>query len=83
MARKRLVLTLDEAVLRAVEARAARIGRGKSQVIEESLRRDLGLGEFERIWARVKPAPYEAGLELAVARQEHAMREERRAASGP
>ena len=35
---------LDE-VLRAVKVRAARSGKGDSEVIEEALRRDLGLAE--------------------------------------
>ncbi|HEX3519212.1 MAG TPA: hypothetical protein VHT29_09290 [Solirubrobacteraceae bacterium] len=32
--------------------RAARTGRGDSQVIEDSLRRDLGLDLLERLWKR-------------------------------
>lgn len=35
--------TLDENVLRWVKVRAARQGKADSQIIEESLRRDLGL----------------------------------------
>lgn len=45
-------MTLDESVLRAVKLRAARLGRGDSEVIEESLRRDLGLDLLERLWAK-------------------------------
>ena len=51
MAKVRTTVTLDEEVLRWVKVRAARQGKGDSQVIEESLRRDLGLDLLERIWA--------------------------------
>ena len=46
----RTTLTIDESVLRAVKMRAARTGRGDSQVIEGSLRRDLGLDLLKRLW---------------------------------
>lgn len=81
MAKARTTLTVDEEVLRAVRIKAARTGKRDSEVIEDSLRRDLGLDELERIWARVKPAPYEEGLKLAY-EELHAMRRERRAAGG-
>jgi plasmid stability protein len=45
-------VTLDDSVLRAVKIRAARLGRGDSEVIEESLRRDLGLDLMTRLWAK-------------------------------
>jgi hypothetical protein len=48
----RTTVTIDESVLRAVKVRAARLGRGDSEVIEESLRRDLGLDLLERLWAK-------------------------------
>jgi hypothetical protein len=35
-----------------VKIRAARLGRGDSEVIEASLRRDLGLDVLERLWAK-------------------------------
>ncbi len=50
MSKVRTTLTIDEAVLKAVRMRAARLGRGDSEVIEESLRRDLGLDLLERLW---------------------------------
>lgn len=62
--------------------KAARTGRCGSEVIEESLRRDLGLDELERIWAEVKPLSEEEGMDLAVTEQ-HEMRRERHAAGGP
>ena len=52
MAKVRTTLTVDAEVLRAVRVRAARDGKGDSQVIEEALRRDLGLDLLDRLWAR-------------------------------
>lgn len=52
MSKVRTTLTIDAAVLRAVKVRAARAGRGDSEVIEEALRRDLGLDLLGRSWAR-------------------------------
>jgi hypothetical protein len=52
MSKVRTTLTIDESVMKAVKMRAARTGRGDSQVIEDSLRRDLGLDLLERLWAR-------------------------------
>jgi hypothetical protein len=52
MTKVRTTLTIDADVLRAVKVRAARLGRGDSDVIEESLRRDLGLDLLERLWER-------------------------------
>jgi hypothetical protein len=51
----RTTVTLDEDVFRAVKIKAARTGKRDSQVIEESLRRDLGAEGLEDIWARVTP----------------------------
>jgi gamma-glutamyl:cysteine ligase YbdK (ATP-grasp superfamily) len=81
MAKMRTTLTVDEEVLRAVRIRAARTGKRDSEVIEDALRRDLGLDALEEIWAKVNPAPEKEGLELAVA-ELHAMRREKRAAGG-
>jgi hypothetical protein len=39
---------MDEDVLRAVKVTAARTGRRDSQVIEEALRRDLGLTDLDK-----------------------------------
>ncbi len=52
MAKIRTTLTIDADVLRAVRVRAARAGKGDSQMIEEALRRDLGLDLLDRLWAR-------------------------------
>lgn len=72
MAKIRTTLTIDEAVLRAVKVRAARSGKGDSEVIEEALRRELGLDLFERLWERNKLSEQEA-QDLAVEAQ-HATR---------
>ncbi len=72
MPRVRTTLTIDEQVLRAVKVRAARSGKGDSEVIEEALRRELGFDLLERLWQRAEIAEEDA-LELAVEAQ-HATR---------
>ncbi|HEY5815000.1 MAG TPA: hypothetical protein VIS95_01510 [Solirubrobacterales bacterium] len=81
MSKTRTTVTLEEDVFRAVKIQAARSGRRDSEVIEAALRRDLGLDALDRLWAKVKPAPEEEGMELATS-ELHAMRREKRAASG-
>jgi len=83
MAKTRPTLTVDEDVLRAVRIKAARTGKRDSEVIEESLRRDLKLDTMERIWANVKnPLSEEEGMKLAV-EEVRAVRKERHVAGGP
>jgi hypothetical protein len=72
----RTTLTIDEDVLRAVKVRAARTGKGDGEVIEEALRRDLGLDLLQRLWTRNDLAEGDA-VELAVEAQ-HATRRRRR-----
>ncbi len=60
MPKVRTTLTIDEEVLRSVKIRAARTGKGDSAVIEEALRRDLGLDLLERLWERDDLAEDEA-----------------------
>jgi gamma-glutamyl:cysteine ligase YbdK (ATP-grasp superfamily) len=81
MRKARTTVSLDEDVFRAVKIKAARTGKRDSQVIEESLRRDLGLDELAEIWAKVTPAAEDKGLKLAYD-ELRAMREERRAEGG-
>ena len=50
VAKARTTITVDERVLRAVRVKAARSGRRDSDVIEEALRRDLGIDLLERVW---------------------------------
>lgn len=68
MARVRTTLTVDADVLRAVKVRAARSGKGDSEVIEEALRRDLGLDLLDRLWSTNKLSE-EAALALSVEAQ--------------
>jgi len=76
MTRVRTTLTVDADVLRAVKVKAARTGKGDSEVIEEALRRDLGLDLLERLWERNQLTEEDA-LSLAVEAQ-HATRPDRR-----
>jgi hypothetical protein len=76
MAKVRTTLTVDADVLRAVKVRAARTGKGDSEVIEEAVRRDLGLDLLERLWTRNQLGEEEA-MNLAVEAQ-HAVRRPRR-----
>lgn len=72
MSKTRTTLTVDEEVLRWVKVRAARTGKGDSEVIEEALRRELGLDLFDRLWQR-NEMDEDAALQLAVDAQ-HASR---------
>ena len=73
MAKARTTITLDERVLRAVRVKAARSGRRDSDVIEEALRRDLGLDLLERVWQGSDLDEDEA-LRVAVEAQHQARR---------
>jgi Ribbon-helix-helix protein, copG family len=73
MPKVRTTIALDERVLRAVRAKAARTGRRDSEVIEEALRRDLGLDVLDRTWARAD-LPEDEALRLAVEGQHEARR---------
>jgi predicted CoA-binding protein len=64
MPKTRTTLTIEEDVLRAIKVRAARSGIGESQVIEDAVRRDLGLDLMDRLWARNDMSEEEA-TELA------------------
>lgn len=70
----RTTLTIDEDVLRAVKIRAARSGRRDSDLIEESLRRDLGLNVLDEIWAGQEMGEGEA-MDLALEAQAAVRRE--------
>jgi hypothetical protein len=59
---------VDADVLRAIKVRAARSGKGDSEVIEEALRRDLGLDLLDRMWA-ANDLPEEDAIALAVEAQ--------------
>lgn len=70
-------LTIEEEVLRAVRVRAARTGKGDSAVIEEALRRDLGLDLLEELGDRNQFSEEEA-TQLAVEAQHATGRRRRR-----
>ncbi|MGI9156625.1 MAG: hypothetical protein ACR2FG_08310 [Marmoricola sp.] len=72
MPKARTTDTIDERVLTVVRVRAARAGKGDSEVIEEALRRDLGLDLLERLWTKNDLSEDEA-MALAIEAQ-HAAR---------
>ena len=74
MPRVRTTLTIDEGLLRAVKVRAARLGRGDSEVIEEAVRDKLGLDLFERMWGRAELS--EAEAETLAVKAQHESRSE-------
>lgn len=76
MSKTRTTLTIDADVLRAVKVRAARLGKGVSEIIEEALRRDLGLELLDRLWAR-NALPGTEAAELAVEAQHSTRRRTR------
>jgi hypothetical protein len=73
MPKARTTVTLEEHVLRAVRIKAARTGRRDSEVIEEALRRDLGLDVLERIWESADLDEDEA-MHIAVEEQHESRR---------
>jgi hypothetical protein len=76
MTKVRTTLTVDAEVLRAVKVRAARSGKGDSEVIEDALRRDLGLDLLDRLWAANDLAESDS-LALAVEAQHETRRRQR------
>jgi hypothetical protein len=76
MPKVRTTVTLDEQVLRAVKVKAARTGKGDSEVIEEALRRDLGFDLLDRLWAR-NDLDEDDALKLALEAQRWARRQRR------
>jgi len=73
MSKVRTTVALDEEVLRWVRVRAARLGKGDSEVIEQSLRRDLGLELLEGLWKQ-NPLSEDAAVDLALEAQRAARR---------
>lgn len=68
MSKTRTTLTIDKELLRLVKVRAARTGKGESQVIEEVLRRDFGLDLLQKLWMRNSLSEEEA-MQLALEAQ--------------
>lgn len=75
MPKTRTTVTIDSEVMRAVKVAAARTGKADGDVIEEALRRDLGLDLLDRLWAKSDLDETEASA-LAVEAQ-HATRRPR------
>jgi hypothetical protein len=73
VAKARTTITLDERVLRALRVKAARSGRRDSDVIEEALRRDLGLDLLDRVW-RSADLDEDEALRVAVEAQHQGRR---------
>jgi hypothetical protein len=76
MPKQRTTLTVDAEVLRAVKIRAARTGKGESEVIEDAVRRDLGMDLLDGLWRR-NDLPEREALELAVEAQHKTRRRSR------
>ena len=74
MGKVRTTVTLDADILRAVKVQAARSGRRDGEVIEEALRRDLGLDLLERLWERNRDLSEDEAMALALEAQ-HATRQ--------
>jgi hypothetical protein len=72
MPKVRTTLTIDEDVLRAVKLRAAATGEGESKLIEDAVRRDLGLDTLRDLWANVEPMAEEEAMDLALEAQQAA-----------
>lgn len=74
MSKSRTTLTIDAEVLRAVKVRAARTGRGDSEVIEEAVRRYLGFDLLDRLWGRDDELTEDEANQLALEAQRFARR---------
>ena len=70
MAKVRTTVTIDDEVLRAVKHRAARDGTRESAVIEEALRRELGLNLLDELWSRADLSEAEASKVAVEAQHE-------------
>ena len=68
MTKVRTTVTIDADVMRRVKIRAAREGVADSAVIEASLRRELGMDLFERLWER-NDLPDDDAMKLALEAQ--------------
>ena len=68
MSKIRTTVTLNQEVLRWVKVRAARLGKGDSEVIEEALRKSLGLDLLDRLWSSNDMSEKDA-MELALEAQ--------------
>jgi len=69
MARERATVYLESNVLRAARVMAARTGKRDSDVVEDALRRYLGINVLEEIWS-ASPADLTGDEALALANRE-------------
>jgi hypothetical protein len=69
MSKLRTTVTLDSQVLTATRVHAARLGQADSEVIEEALRKLLGLDLLDRLWAKADLDEDEA-MDLALEAQQ-------------
>lgn len=76
MARTKTTVYLDPEVLRATRVKAARTGKRDSDIVEEALRRHLGLAVLDEIWAE-NDLSEDAAMKLAY-EELHAHRKEQR-----
>lgn len=77
MAKVRTTVTLDQEVLRWVKVRAARLGKPDGEVIEQALRRDLGLDLLDNLWQQ-DGLSEAAAMRLAVEGQHSTRRKPKR-----
>ena len=77
MPKVRTTLTIDEQVLRAIKVRAARSGKGDSEVIEDALRRDLGIDVLDQLWAQSPGMNEDDAMALALEAQSATRRKKR------
>lgn len=78
MAKEKATLYLDENLLRRTEAAAAGSGRDESEVVEDALRRYLGLDVVDQVWGRNAESALAPEEALALAYEElRAFRAER------
>jgi hypothetical protein len=75
MAKRKTTVYLDEEVFRATKVLAARTGRPEYEIVDDALRRYLGLDSVASAWNRSSLSEDEA---TALAYEElHAMRQDR------
>jgi hypothetical protein len=77
MSKVRTTVTLDAHVFRALKVHAARSGKRDGEVIEDALRKELGLDLLERLWARNKDLSEDEAMELALEAQREARQRRR------
>lgn len=74
-AKTRTTLTIDAQIWTAVRVRAARTGKRDGEVIEEAVRKQLGLDVLDQLWERSAMAECEA-TKLALEAQDAVRRDE-------